>query len=410
MSLQLVVTAGPDAGRTLTLQSGTDLMLGRGEKSFYRLTDPRVSRAHCQVAVEGENAVVTCNGGAGGTKVNGKVVQKHTLKLGDVLQIGDSQLRLQMGDFPLDIALAVVEGGAPKPAPANLDKLEELKGKKLAHYEVGHVLGRGKSCMVFFANDPENDNRPVALKVLMPEFSKNEEEMQRFIRAIKTTLPLKHPNLITTYAAGKTGPYCWIAMEYVAGESLKEVIKRIGIANMLDWRHAFKVAVEIGRALEYAHGQNIVHRNVTPTNILLESTTKVHKLGDLVLAKALEGSLAEQITRTGEIVGDIGYMSPERTRGLTELDHRSDLYGLGATLYALLTGRPPFEGTSLVEQITKIRQHEPVKPTKYQLSIPAQFQDVVLMLLAKKPEARYQSATALLKELERVAKFTGVKM
>jgi len=327
-----------------------------------------------------------------------------------VLQVGESQLRLQMGDFPLDIALAVVEGGAPKPAPASLDKLEELKGKKLARYEVGHVLGRGKSCMVFFANDPENDNQSVALKVLMPEFSKNEEEMQRFIRAIKTTLPLRHPNLITTYAAGKTGPFCWIAMEYVAGESLKEVIKRIGVANMLDWKQAFKVATEIGRALEYAHGQNIVHRNVTPTNIMLQTTDKVHKLGDLVLAKALEGSLAEQITRTGEIVGDIGHMSPERTRGLTELDHRSDLYGLGATLYALLTGRPPFEGASLVEQITKIRQHEPVKPTKYQLSIPAQFQDVVMMLLAKKPEDRYQSATAMLKELERVAKFTGVKV
>ncbi len=102
-------------------------------------------------------------------------------------------------------------------------------------------------------------------------------------------------------------------------------------------------------------------------------------------------------------------MSPERTRGLTELDHRSDLYGLGATLYALLTGRPPFEGSSLIEQITKIRQHEPVKPTKYQLSIPSLFQDVVMKLLAKKPEDRYQSATAMLKELDRVGKFTGAK-
>jgi serine/threonine protein kinase len=153
-----------------------------------------------------------------------------------------------------------------------------------------------------------------------------------------------------------------------------------------------------------------VHRNVTPTNILLQATDKVHKLGDVMLAKALEGSLAEQITRTGELVGDLAFMSPERTRGLTDLDQRSDLYGLGATLYALLTGRPPFEGTTMIEQITKIRQHEPVKPTKYQLSIPAQFQDVVMKLLAKKPADRYQSAKDLLKDLERVAKFTGVKM
>src|SRR5438309_12113806 len=92
MSLQLVVMAGPDAGRTITLQAGSDLMLGRGEKSFYRVTDPRVSRAHCQLSIEGEQAVVTCNGGSGGTRVNGKSVQKQVLKLGDVVQVGDTQM------------------------------------------------------------------------------------------------------------------------------------------------------------------------------------------------------------------------------------------------------------------------------------------------------------------------------
>jgi len=412
MSLQLVVTAGPDAGRVFTLQQGSDLTLGRGEKSFYRITDPRASRSHCQIAVEGETAVVTCNGGSGGTRVNGKKVDKHKLKLGDILQVGETQLRLQMGDFPLEVGLAVVTpDAAAKPvAPANVGQLEELSGKTLAHYEVGHVLGKGRSCVVFFANDPKNENRPIALKILLPEFSKNEEEMQRFVRAMKTILPLRHPNLVTTYAAGKTGPFCWVAMEYVAGETLRDVIKRIGVANMLDWKHAFRAALDIARGLDYAREQNIVHRNVTPTNILLQSTDKAHKLGDLMLAKALEGSLAEQITRTGELVGDLAYMSPERTRGLTDLDHRSDLYGLGATLYALLTGRAPFEGATMIEQITKIRQHEPVKPTKYQLSIPSLFQDLVMKLLAKKPEDRFQSAKDLLKDLERVGKFTGAKM
>ena len=103
-------------------------------------------------------------------------------------------------------------------------------------------------------------------------------------------------------------------------------------------------------------------------------------------------------------------MSPERTRGLTELDARSDLYGLGATIYALLTGRPPFEGGTLIEQITKIRQHEPVKPTKYQMSVPSMFEGVVLKLLAKRPEDRYQTASEFLKELARVGKFNGVSV
>ena len=115
-------------------------------------------------------------------------------------------------------------------------------------------------------------------------------------------------------------------MEYVAGENLTEVIQRLGIAGMLDWRHAYRVAVHIGRALVYAHGEEIVHRNVTPKNILVEATTKTAKLGDLMLAKALEGG--PQYTRPGELLGDVVYMSPERTRGMTEVDVRSDLYGL----------------------------------------------------------------------------------
>ena len=129
----------------------------------------------------------------------------------------------------------------------------------------------------------------------------------------------------------------------------------------------------------------------------------------MMLAKALEGTLAETITRPGELIGDISYMSPERTKGsLAEVDGRSDVYSLGATLYALLTGRPPFIGDSLTDTVRKIRQAEPEKPKKYQLSIPDQFEGVVLKMLAKRPEDRYQTAAELLKELERVAKFQGV--
>jgi serine/threonine-protein kinase len=260
---------------------------------------------------------------------------------------------------------------------------------------------------VFHATDLK-DNRSVALKVLLPEFAQDEEDMQRFVRAMKTVLPLRHPNLVTLYGAGKVGPHCWVAMEYLAGENLTEVIARIGVAGMLDWRHAFRVAVHVGRALAYAHGRQILHRNVTPKNIILEATTKTPKLGDLMLAKALEGAMAQPITRPGELVGAVEYMSPERTRGVAEVDGRSDLYGLGATVYALLTGRPPFQGTTLVEKITRIRQTAPAPPTQYQRSIPARFEGVVLRLLAKDLEDRHQTADDLVAELERIGKSQGV--
>src|SRR5947207_242583 len=188
MSLQLLVTAGPDAGQTFTIQAGPDLTLGRGERSYYRLNDPRASRSHCQILLEGDQVSVIDNGSTGGTIVNGKkVAQKQVLKLGDVLKIGDTELRLTMGDFPLDVA----------------------------------------------------------------------------------------------HGAGKTGPQCWEAMEYVCGESMTEVIGRIGVAGMLDWKYAFRMAVHVGRALAYAHGQDIIHRNVTPNNVLREATTQTFKLGDL---------------------------------------------------------------------------------------------------------------------------------
>jgi serine/threonine protein kinase len=132
------------------------------------------------------------------------------------------------------------------------------------------------------------------------------------------------------------------------------------------------------------------------------------KLGDLMFAKALEGTMAQQVTRPGELVGDIFYMSPERTRGGADVDARSDIYSLGATVYALLTGRPPHEGNSLPEIVTKIRSVDPVKPKKYQLSIPDLFEGTVLQMLSKRPEERFQSARDLVVQLERVAKFQGM--
>ena len=406
MSLQLLVIDGPDVGRVFTLHPGDDNILGRSKDALYQVNDLRASRSHCQVIREGDRVTVVCLGGSGGTLVNGKPVQQQVLKPGDVLRVGDTQMRVQIGDLPVD-GLRDAPAAAAGATTAKPDQLKALSGGQLSHFDVGPVIGQGSTCMVFQATDTTN-NRPVALKVLLPEFAKEEEEVQRFVRAIKTVLPLRHPNLVAVYAAGKTGQHCWVAMEYIAGEDMVRVIERIGVAGMLDWRYAFKVAVQVTRALAYAHEQQIVHRNVTPKNILLEAPTKAVKLGDLMKAKALEGVLAKQITRPGELLGDVAYMSPERTRGTTEVDLRSDLYGLGATAYALLTGRPPLVGDTLVETISKIRTETPVKPTKYQMSIPLGFEGIILKLLAKRPEDRYSSASELLKELERVGKFNGV--
>jgi serine/threonine protein kinase len=404
---QIEIIEGPDKGRIFTLNEGQTVEIGRGEKTSTKLRDPRVSRKHCQLTVEDGRYRLACAGGAGGTLVNGKPITQCELRLGDVVRIGDTQFRLLLADAH-DVS-TVVPVPPKSPPPATATQLCELVGKTLSHYQVHSVVAKGRSGVVFKATDTR-DNQTVALKVLLPEFSSQEEEMQRFVRSMKTVLQLRHPNLISVLGAGKTGAHCWIAMEYVEGESLTQIIKRIGTANMLDWRYALRVAIHTSRALDFAHQHSIIHRNITPTNIVVRTSDKSAKLGDLMLAKALEGALAEQITRPGEIVGDLAYMSPERTRGSNAVDGRSDIYSLGATVYALLTGRPPCEGDSMVETIHKIRQTEPAKPKKYQLAIPDLFEGVVMRMLEKRQDDRFQTPAELLTDLERVAKYQGVSV
>ena len=456
MFAQLEVIAGADRGRVFPLSPDTPLVIGRGRQTETRLNDLRVSRVHCQIECRGGNVVVKDLNSVGGTFVNDRAITEHRLQSGDIIRLGETKLRFECADiadqntlppqqaepaFPLSLSLdspildalpvsvedlpvaipidddlpaAIPIDDEPDivPAPAALkllpgERLGELSGAVLSHYRVGVVLARGNSGVVFRAKDFKHQ-RDAAVKVLKPEFARNDIEVQRFIRSMKTMMPLRHPNLVALYGAGKKGPYCWVAMEFIEGESLSQVIQRIGVAGMLDWRHAFRIAVHIGRALQFAHRRHIVHRNLTPQNVLIAQADRVAKLGDLMLVKAIEGSMAQQITQANEMLGDVRYMSPEQSFGPERMDARSDLYSLGAMLYASLTGQAPFEGDSLIDTIAKIRQAQVVMPKKYQMSIPDAFQAVILRLLAKRPEDRYPSADELLQELERVARYQGL--
>ena len=325
-----------------------------------------------------------------------------------LFESGGTEIRFVPGEA-IEAATMVPSAAPSGPTPEKVGQLQDLVGTQFGHFQIESVIAKGHSGLVFKAKDL-NENREVALKVLWPEFSRNEEDMQRFVRAMKTMLPLRHPNLVTIYGAGRTGCYCYIAMEFVQGESLSQVIQRIGTAGMLDWRYAYRVAVQIARALEYAQKHHIIHRNLTPQNILFRTQDKTAILGDLMLAKALEGNLAADITKPGELLGDVRYLSPERTRRDVDVDGRSDIYSLGAMVYALLTGRPPCEGGSLPETIQKIRQEEPAKPKKFQLAIPELFEGLVMKMLAKQPAERFQTPTELLAELERIGKYQGLSV
>jgi serine/threonine protein kinase len=410
MSNQLQVISGPDQGRTFPLPVADTLLIGRSRALEARLTDPYVSRVHCQLETDGTRVLLTDFESAGGTCVNGQRVTQQQLQPGDVIQIGETSLQFQASAPPGNLAdqetLPPKATGPAQPAVPPLRPVD-LTGQTIVHYQVGPILARGRSGVVYHAHDTRYD-QPVALKVLRPEFSQDEDQKQRFVRAMKTALPLRHPNLVTVYRAGKTGPHCWVAMEYVEGESLTQVVQRIGTVGMLDWRTALRVAVHVARALDFAHQQQIIHRNVTPMNILIQANTRMAKLGDLLLAKALEGTLAQPITRPGELLGNVHFLAPERTQGGASVDGRSDFYGLGATVYALLTGRPPFEGANVSETVSLIRHGDLVRPKRYQLAIPDLFEGAVVKMLARRPEDRYQTSAEVLADLERIARFQGL--
>ncbi len=404
----LHVIAGPNQGQRFPLTDGLSILLGRSRHANTPLADNSVSRVHCEIELRGRCILLTDLDSSSGTFVNNQRVRECQLKVGDLVRIGNTQLRVE--EFKNELEKAAVPAAVPaRPAPRTAEKLHELTGRQLSHYDVGNVLAQGQSGLVFQAYDFKHD-RPAALKVLFPEFAQNDDDVQRFIRAMKTMLPLRHPNLVALYGAGKTGPYCWTAMELIEGESLTRILQRIGTSNMLDWKRSLRVGYFLTRALAYAHEHGIIHRNVTPQNVMIGKTAEQTKLGDLMLAKAQEGGLAKQITKPGEILGDVRYMSPERASGGSDVDGRSDLYSLGALMYALLTGRPPLEGKNVVDTMLKIHRDEPVKPTKFQPAIPAALERVVLKLLAKRPDDRCPSAVALFEELARIAKPHGVNV
>ena len=407
----LVVVAGPDQGKVFPMSDDQTRVLGRGQASDTLINDPQMSRVHCRVQSDGGIIRLIDANSTGGTFFRDQKIQDVELPPGSIFRVGNSAIRYerevaQTGDQSL-----TQPPPDPRPERASVSQmsLRELIGTTLSRYRLDSIVAEGTNSAVFKGVDLEK-NRTVAVKILKPDVTQDEEQMERFVRAMKTMMPIRHKNIVRLYYAGKKGPLCWAAMEYIDGENLAKVISRIGVRGMLDWKEVFRVAVDVCRALDESHRQKILHRNVTPNNILRRNSDRTCLLADLMLAKALEGTLAKQVTQPGQMIGELPYLSPERTRDGLDVDHRSDLYSLGATLYALLTGKPPFESTSLVELVRNIRDAQPKDPKSFQLSINDGFRDVVMHLLQKRPEDRYQTPHDMLVQLERIAKYNQIQM
>lgn len=398
---RLTVIAGPDQGTVFVIPEGAPFLIGRGHATATQLSDPWVSRSHCRIDTVGGILRLTDVGSKRGTFVNGQRVFDCELRSGDAIRIGTTELRFE-AEPTQSTALQRGAFAAPaQPLVAAPLPLSELPGRRVAHFTIRCSLATGATGVVFLAAD-EAHFRNVALKVLWPTVLRDEDQTQRFLALMRAVASVEHPNIIQIYEADKTGPYCWLSMELVEGESLDRVVRRIQEGEKLDWRDVYRIAMQIARAIEAAHHRGVVHRNITPSNILVRTSDQLAKLGDFSLAKLVEGISASQASQSAELTGDVFYMSPERTNQSREADTRSDLYSLGATVYALLTGRPPCDGDTLTEVIERIRYARPEDPANLHPDLPASFSAIVLKLLEKQRADRYQSAEELLADLKRV--------
>ncbi len=261
-------------------------------------------------------------------------------------------------------------------------------------YRIMRKLGAGGMADVYLAEDQELGRR-VAIKILNGRHANDDQFIERFRREAKNAAALNHPNIVSIYDRGEAEDTYYIAMEYLDGRTLKELIVGRGKAPV-------NVAVEYARqilsALRFAHRHGIVHRDIKPHNVLVDGEGRV-KVTDFGIARA--GT--SQMTETGSIVGTAHYLSPEQAKG-GEVDPRSDLYSLGVVLYELLTGKTPFEGDTPVEIAMKHLSAAPKPPSKLRPDIPPELDMVILRALAKDPDDRYQSADEMEADLERVAR------
>ncbi len=370
----VVVERGNDKGSSLKIEPGGRYVFGRDPSvGGLTLSDSLTSRRHFEIRSEGGSYVIRDLGSTNGTFLNDERIEEGRLTVGDKIQAGDTIL-----SFLSD---------------RREDSRQGLVGKTVGGYKLLERVGRGGMGTVYKANQLSL-NRIVAFKVLSARLLRDEKFIERFKSEARAAGQLNHPNIVQVYDVGTDRQIHFFSMEFMDGGSLQD---RIGKDGKLPWDEVLDILIQASRALIFAEKKGIVHRDVKPDNLMLTSDGQV-KLADLGLARR-----AEQLKNSTEegIFGTPHFISPEQAQGL-EVDHRADLYSLGATAYRLLAGRTPFLGSNMQEIILQQISATPPPLREFCPDCPEDLAAVIERLMRKDPDDRYPSAAALLEDLEAI--------
>ena len=262
-------------------------------------------------------------------------------------------------------------------------------------YELGRRIGRGGMAEVFVARDKLLD-RPVAVKILFAEYAKDPLFVERFRREAMSAASLNHPNIVAVFDWGQVDTTYYIAMEYVQGRTLADILQKHERLTVLQ---ACDIALDIAAALGEAHKAGVVHRDIKPANVIVSATGHV-KVADFGIARAIGAAVEQGLTQTGAVMGTATYFSPEQAQG-GQPDPRSDLYSLGVILYEMLAGVPPFTGENAIAIAYKQVHDVPVSLRTKNPEISPAFNAIVMKCLAKDPNRRYASAAGLADDVRR---------
>lgn len=369
---KLVVLQGDNTGREFILKDVTTI--GRQEGNDVMLAGEAVSRYHCKIElIDNQHHLIDTNS-ANGVAVNGATVKKAVLDDRDEIQVGDWRLLYH--------------------AESKADD-DGIIGKTIGGYQILKKLGAGGMGHVYQARQVSLD-RIVALKILNKRLSMDKTYIKSFFQEARLAARLNHPNIVQIYDVGDVDfTLFYFSMEFVDGPNLHDILDRDGYIPIPEALH---IAHQIADAMICARDQKVVHQDIKPRNVML-TKNGIAKLADLGLAKVFGTHISDG--HKGRILGTPYYMSPEQAQGL-EVDFRSDMYSLGATLYHLITGTPPYDGKTVLAIVAQHLSAPLPDPRENGVIIPAPVMNLIGRMMAKKPEDRFGSFEEVIGEIDTI--------